>query len=727
MFIFIKKIIVVGSVFMSISAVAEGTRKISPEFRDEMLVTRPDYCFGQSKPIDCSFDDGDSISNLLSFKSKIDSVSFRKDLINVSVKGLLESKAEALKIFPELIPPNTNFRVSSPILYRKQAKTNGKMKVAVDPVGIDAQGDVNIKNCFEKNADIKINEFDKELTLDLQKNVNDLLSKQKEFVAQSILDAIKVNALWEESKSNSKELAALFNERVKLEKELKIVEDVNAGRFYEENNKKSGNSFLGVTSQELLIIAQNDELRKARQKTLVDKLDVLNQKIDPLLSRKEVIDKAIHKNPISVDTTEFIEKGNFKKSQFTEKSIKFIEREKGTVGKTLSGKEFLSSFNANFSKEPGNDYDGQILARIELMLANNPEKMLELTTLAQEAMKKKVQELDGSIQEICSTSGEKLHHFKPLVRKVMARNIIEAKKAGKDISNVEGKLKETHCGMLQESPYVDSSLGTYAVIGSGMLAVGVLTPVSIGAVLVGGEVAFAAVGAYETYEANKISRLSQGLSVVQLADWQQARADLSQLRVSVGWKVAEGALFPLKMIVKSSKVTEKLVKTSSAFPEEKWAIDLPTENWPLIALGRDENKKIASASTLESFAEKMGKRLHRNIVTYKKFTETPYLDENEKWFKISPEYSVMTVEKTVRSAIEMHPGKKVIIFELDNYDPSFLKNQKGEDVFTYTNFEVRLICNDKDVFKATAWYLKGKILTNSEVKRYFGKHINCSP
>ncbi|MBF0407460.1 MAG: hypothetical protein HQM10_08900 [Candidatus Riflebacteria bacterium] len=150
--------------------------------------------------------------------------------------------------------------------------------------------------------------------------------------------------------------------------------------------------------------------------------------------------------------------------------------------------------------------------------------------------------------------------------------------------------------------------------------------------------------------------------------------------------------------------------------------ELPPADAAIIALGFD-GRNATSGPSLERFAQKLSESLGRKVITFKGFVKHGYLSKDENWWKISPEESTKNVEVAVRNAVDKFPQKKILAFNLDGFDPAKLIDKNGEPLFSFTNFEVRLVCGDSKLFRATAWYLHETELTQEEVRQYFGRYF----
>ena len=245
-----------------------------------------------------------------------------------------------------------------------------------------------------------------------------------------------------------------------------------------------------------------------------------------------------------------------------EESIKLLKNQKTSGSSTIGGDEFVEQFKKIFRNKDKYDqnYESKVLENITFFLENNNDSLKKLSNLAKKEVADKVTEIDESIEDICDSDGERLHHFKPLVNRAKLQNLSLAKENGQDITSLKKIYEQTHCDLINQKPYSESNLGVYAAIGAGMLATGVLAPVGIGVVLATGGIAFATVGAYETYEAYNNLTLTRGLANVDLVSRERARKDLSNYRAAVGWTIADGVLFPLDAIVVGGKVTKSLAR-----------------------------------------------------------------------------------------------------------------------------------------------------------------------
>lgn len=266
---------------------------------------------------------------------------------------------------------------------------------------------------------------------------------------------------------------------------------------------------------------------------------------------------------MTTSATEFFESGSIKASKFTIESIKRIKSLESHSDTTQSGLDFLDDFKSKFNyNEPSVELDEQVKARLDFVLKNDSKLFEQLLNYARENSFKQMEKIDKSISAICNNDGNKLHHFKPLSRKVLIQNMAQARKNNEDMGKVKKSFIEAHCSLIEDEPYSDSNLGIYAAIGAGMLATGVFAPVGLGVVMASGGIALAGVGLYESQLALNLVNQSAGLSVAELVDKDRARRDLSDFRVAAGWSVADGILFPLDALVVGGRVVKSITRNS---------------------------------------------------------------------------------------------------------------------------------------------------------------------
>ena len=106
------------------------------------------------------------------------------------------------------------------------------------------------------------------------------------------------------------------------------------------------------------------------------------------------------------------------------------------------------------------------------------------------------------------------------------------------------------------------------------------------------------------------------------------------------------------------------------------------------------------------------------------FEKAHYTSETGKWWdRLSFEKTTSTVELAVRQAVDLYSNHKVIAFNLDGYDPQELFGSRGEDVASYTNFEVHLLLSDRRLFLATRWYCNCREMNPGEAEAYWAPVI----
>jgi len=141
----------------------------------------------------------------------------------------------------------------------------------------------------------------------------------------------------------------------------------------------------------------------------------------------------------------------------------------------------------------------------------------------------------------------------------------------------------------------------------------------------------------------------------------------------------------------------------------------PSDSVIFIALGHDSRK----TQLLEKFAAQLRVALQRRVVTYRYFVKALYLFESEKWWEGTREKTTALVEQAIRRAVQIYPDAKVILFNLDGYDPEDLFSKPGQEKSFYTNFEARLLLCDPILFRSTRWYRAGRELTDGEAELFW--------
>jgi len=529
-------------IFISFSSYGETSRKISLDFDEYITSTTPPYCESIDNFI--SIDEGecrrineysknDEISHLVQFSSKLSRDNLRNDLMNLSIRKLLKTKYDLWSAFPSFIShtvSDENFNT--------------------------------INKCDEENKTLGLKEYWNELTGNFSnKKTKEVEAKQKAIVIQAMLDSLKVNAVWDSKKQVDDELEKSFEKRRQLEMELKVIEDFQSGEFQKKQSKRVTSNLVGMTSNELIVSSRSKKMNQEIKEKILHELDLINISIKNLIPKREHLNEIVFSNPYTIESTSVFESGKIKKSEFLNTVVEGIQSIKNHSKITQSGPEFIKNVSNDFitQKYPDKFFDQNLRALLDFVLENDKKLFETLLEKAQVSTHTKIEEISESIKQICETKGEKLHHFKPLVREALIHNLSLAKKENINLNNTVDAFQDAQCEMISEVPYTDSHLGIYGAIGAGMLATGVLAPVGAGVVLVAGGIAFSSVGAYETYNAYNSSNLSLGLAHVNLADEERAREDLSLYRSALGWSIADGLLLPLDFgVVK--KVVEQTNK-----------------------------------------------------------------------------------------------------------------------------------------------------------------------
>ncbi len=146
-----------------------------------------------------------------------------------------------------------------------------------------------------------------------------------------------------------------------------------------------------------------------------------------------------------------------------------------------------------------------------------------------------------------------------------------------------------------------------------------------------------------------------------------------------------------------------------------------SENQIVIALGHD-----SASAPLQHFADRLQKRLAREVITYREFSKYHYVDDGEGWWeKLPPEQVTARVERALQQAVAQAPNTKVLAFNLDQYDPKELFGPDGEQVWTYTNFEIDLILRNPILFSATRWYRGHRELSQEEAEKFWAPTVSA--
>jgi len=263
------------------------------------------------------------------------------------------------------------------------------------------------------------------------------------------------------------------------------------------------------------------------------------------------------------EPTDVLEKGDFRKSQLMLEAIaelKKIKKQSTKVG-TLSGTDYLDS--ALCSQRPGGINCGPVNSEnlqvsLFFLLDNNSDLFNKMKELTVSEEKKHLAKIDKGMKLMCKDGGEKLHHFQPLVNKLMEQRLQKEKGNIKNSVEVLRNLQTTHCKMLDDVPFNKSNAGFYAATAGAMLATGLFTPVSMGIALTAGGVVFAGIGYSEYLEKQNYKSQSQSLAEINLEDLQKAREDLSRYRTSLGWTIADGVLLFLDGVPLTAKAFKVL-------------------------------------------------------------------------------------------------------------------------------------------------------------------------
>jgi hypothetical protein len=620
-----------SSIFLITYSIISGAseRAISKNYDDFVLSTVPSYCENKEEAlelkdcIDIKYTSSNgNLNSLIRFQENLEQSSLRKDLINISLKKLLNAKAKSLTLFPGLRPRKSDYNISHPfnLVIRDPKRRRRALKDIVS-----VKNGSSIDSCFKNYPDLNLDDFSNELKNEISKNEKsseEILKDQKQLISQMILDSLKVESVWKDKINTDKEIKEKFKERVKIEKELRLIENVLSGRFKEKQSKRVTNSFLGMSSQELIVSTRSKKTNKEILSKRIETLRKINADISILNIKREKNNSIIFKNPLLVDSTSMFESGDIKRSKFQERSMDLILSQKGNGKSTQDGSSFFSSFSKKFKN--GENLDSQLDARIDFILENDKTKFNELLYLAKKATAESISEIDNSIEEVCDTDGEKLHHFKPLVREAMVQNLSMTHKSGGDLGLMKTSFQRAHCSMITNEPYSDSNLGVYAAIGAGMLATGFLAPVGVGVILAGGGVAFATVGAVETYNALNTVKLSEGLSQVSLVEKERAREDLSNFRVAASWTVADGILFPLDAISIGGRIVSTTKRAPSHLSPEFVNVKSRQSMEP-------ESTAVKSENAYKAYNEKLVKRYPQ----YESILKDPaaYVKHVEKHFE----------------------------------------------------------------------------------------------
>ena len=163
-------------ILICLSAIGQEPQKISVDFDSFVTSTIPEYCEDISKEIsllrtDCdaieSFREDESLNDLVKFNIGLNKANLTDDLINVSIRKLLHSKAELLSLFPSLMPSDEEFIISDQ--FKVKLKHSRSRKYLNKPiVQLDQSATSNINACLKKNGNLDLEEYSKKISKDLE-------------------------------------------------------------------------------------------------------------------------------------------------------------------------------------------------------------------------------------------------------------------------------------------------------------------------------------------------------------------------------------------------------------------------------------------------------------------------------------------------------------------------------------------------------------------------------
>lgn len=119
-----------------------------------------------------------------------------------------------------------------------------------------------------------MSQYSKKLTSKLGRK--DDTEKKRNFIAQSILDALKVDSVLDMKIDNDRKLKNDFDLRQSIERKLITIENQLSGEFQVTQNKNSGSNIIGMTSEQLLALSRSREDNLRIRKELTDTLKKIN-------------------------------------------------------------------------------------------------------------------------------------------------------------------------------------------------------------------------------------------------------------------------------------------------------------------------------------------------------------------------------------------------------------------------------------------------------------------